>query len=246
MGRAEAKAKAAAAKAAKAEAKAKALAEKEAAKKAKVDEKAKAATEKQDAKKRQMSLVQLVLPKKMKTAVGDKEEPTPLGSKSSPSAPAVIREVDYTRLAEMLDAWQNESAWQLNWDVEASRAKRHSAFMEYCRTIDPHQAEAEGSPQSKLHPQRTLTLTAQTFMSADFDPADELHKFLLFLNTEKPQEEHNAFLETQAFPNAPCAEPDEDLASEAIRSKASAERLEIADFRKQSSQGEASPDQGQE
>ena len=221
------KSAAAAKKEAAAQAKAKALAEKEAAKIANTVAK-KAAAEFFCSQKKDVEIpTEIILPQKRK-AENSIEDLQAEGSKSSSSSSArpmsskYITQIDYNKLGEALESWQNESLWQLDLEAEACKARKHASFLEYCKTLLP--ADPVDSEIGKVHPDRAVILVAQTFMGADFDARQELQQFLEFLNTEKPSEEHDKFLDEPAFPEVAQESAPQDLASELLQHQTSTHR----------------------
>ena len=133
-----------------------------------------------------------------------------------------ITQIDYNKLGEALESWQNETLWQLDLEAEACKARKHASFLEYCKTLLP--ADPVDSEIGKVHPDRAVILVAQTFMGADFDARQELQQFLEFLNTEKPSEEHDKFLDEPAFPEVAQESAPQDLASELLQHQTSTRR----------------------
>ena len=221
------KSAAAAKKEAAAQAKAKALAEKEAAKIANTAAK-KAAAEVFFAARKNVEIpTEIILPQKRK-AENSIEDLQAEGSKSSSSSSArpmsskYITQIDYNKLGEALESWQNETLWQLDLEAEACKARKHASFLEYCKTLLP--ADPVDSEIGKVHPDGAVILVAQTFMGADFDARQELQQFLEFLNTEKPSEEHDKFLDEPAVPEVAQESAPQDLASELLQHQTSTRR----------------------
>ena len=170
---------------------------------------------------------EIILPQKRK-AENSIEDLQAEGSKSSSSSSArpmsskYITQIDYNKLGEALESWQNETLWQLDLEAEACKARKHASFLEYCKTLLP--ADPVDSEIGKVHPDGAVILVAQTFMGADFDARQELQQFLEFLNTEKPSEEHDKFLDEPAVPEVAQESAPQDLASELLQHQTSTRR----------------------